>query len=319
MSTRLNDPTHGAFVIIMQRLHENDLTGHIMDREGPEWTHLCLPARYEHDHPSVWIRDPRKEDGELLWPERFPEKALGKLERSLGPYSVAGQLQQRPAPREGGLFKYEYFNETMIDRADLPAGRVRWRHWDLAATELKPTDMRSARTASVLMSRSMDGRYFVEDCRTLGRGGYAVQKAIHETAIDEGYGVSISLPQDPGQAGKTQRRGYAALLAGFNVRFLIEGAEGSKEKRAEPFASQCEAGNVYLVKAPWNKDFLAELCLFPGGVRKDIPDACSGVFGRLQPHPAMLMAHVPLGLPILIENKREVDGYDGDDFARDMN
>ena len=101
MQTRLNDPKTGAFVIIMQRVHEQDLTGHILANElGDEWDHLMLPARYEIGHPtpmrsSLGFTDPRTKEGELLWPERFGEKELSTLERSLGSYAAAGQLQQR--------------------------------------------------------------------------------------------------------------------------------------------------------------------------------------------------------------------------------
>ena len=110
MQTRLNDPKNGAFVIIMQRVHENDLTGHILANEYEDWDHLCLPARYEHDHPTpvkstLAFEDPREEDGELLWPERIDERTLNTLEQSLGSYASAGQLQQRPMPKGGGILK----------------------------------------------------------------------------------------------------------------------------------------------------------------------------------------------------------------------
>jgi hypothetical protein len=105
MQTRLNDPRTGAFVIIMQRLHEQDLTGHVLSNQlGNEWSHLCLPARYEIGHPTpsrspLGFIDPRSAEGELLWPERIDDKTLSNLERSLGTYAAAGQLQQRPSPR----------------------------------------------------------------------------------------------------------------------------------------------------------------------------------------------------------------------------
>ena len=91
MQTRLNDPKNGAFVIIMQRVHENDLTGHILANEYDEWEHLCLPARYEPNHPtpvksSLGFVDPRKEEGELLWAERIDEKTITNLEVALGSY-----------------------------------------------------------------------------------------------------------------------------------------------------------------------------------------------------------------------------------------
>jgi hypothetical protein len=105
MQTRLNDPKTGAFIIIMQRLHEQDLTGHVLANQlGDEWDHLMLPARYEVGHPTpmkstLGFTDPRTKEGDLLWPERIDEQTLSNLERSLGSYAAAGQLQQRPKPQ----------------------------------------------------------------------------------------------------------------------------------------------------------------------------------------------------------------------------
>lgn len=110
MSTRLNDPKTGAYVVTAQRLHASDLVGHILSKSAPgEWTHLCLPARYEPDHPHVWARDPRTTKGEPLWKARYGEAELKALETSLGSYGAAGQLQQRPSPAGGGIFKTEWW------------------------------------------------------------------------------------------------------------------------------------------------------------------------------------------------------------------
>jgi hypothetical protein len=111
MSTRLNQPRSGAMVIVMQRLHERDLTGHPVERGG--YAHLCLPAEFEPSHPLVWPDDPRVVEGELLWPERIHGESLGQIKLSLGSYGSAGHLQQRPAPDEGGILK-----------------RAWWRWWD---------------------------------------------------------------------------------------------------------------------------------------------------------------------------------------------
>lgn len=116
LSTRLNDPKTGAFVVIQQRLSEEDLTGHILSKDVGDWCHLMLPMRYEADRSFVntmgW-KDPRTEDGELLWPDRMGEKEVSLLERQLGPWGAAGQLQQRPTPKGGGIIKREW-----------------WRLWD---------------------------------------------------------------------------------------------------------------------------------------------------------------------------------------------
>jgi hypothetical protein len=108
MSTRLNDPKTGAYIIIQQRLAEDDLTGHILSKDVGEWTHLCLPMRYEPERSfvtSIGWKDPRTEPNELLWPERFGEDQVKTLEKVLGPFSAAGQLQQRPEPAGGGVIK----------------------------------------------------------------------------------------------------------------------------------------------------------------------------------------------------------------------
>lgn len=112
MSTRLNDAKTGAYVIIQQRLAENDLTGHVLEKDIGEWTHLCLPMKYEADRAFVtnigW-EDPRTEEGDLLWPDRFGPAEVKNLEKSLGPFMAAGQLQQRPEPAGGGVIKREWW------------------------------------------------------------------------------------------------------------------------------------------------------------------------------------------------------------------
>jgi predicted phage terminase large subunit-like protein len=112
LSTRLNDPKTGAFIVIQQRLSEEDLTGHILSKEADNWTHLCLPMRYEPERSyvtSIGWQDPRTEPGELLWPERFGEPEVVSLEKSMGPWTAAGQLQQRPEPKGGGIIKRDWW------------------------------------------------------------------------------------------------------------------------------------------------------------------------------------------------------------------
>jgi len=112
MPTRLNDMSTGAYVIIQQRLGQTDLTGHILEKNVGNWTHLCLPARFEPNRSLVttigW-KDPRTVEGELLCPERFNDEQLTLLEREMGPYIAAGQLQQRPEPAGGGVIKREWW------------------------------------------------------------------------------------------------------------------------------------------------------------------------------------------------------------------
>lgn len=128
MSTRLNDMKTGAKVIIGQRLHEDDLPGHVLDREGGEWVHLMIPMRYESArsfHTVLDWEDPRTEEGELIWPKRWPEEEVKALETSLGPFAAAAQLQQSPEPRGGGIIRREW-----------------WQLWDEDAATLNGVDCR---------------------------------------------------------------------------------------------------------------------------------------------------------------------------------
>jgi hypothetical protein len=127
ISTRLNDPRTGAIVVIGQRLHEEDLFGHLL--ASGEWEHLCLPAEYEPEHPHLWAADPRLEAGELLWPARFGPRELAELKRQLGSYGAAGQLQQRPAPAGGGIFQRKWWR--CYEPTALPRFERIVQSWDL--------------------------------------------------------------------------------------------------------------------------------------------------------------------------------------------
>lgn len=107
--TRSNDPKYGAEVIIMQRLGEDDLSGHLLSNDE-DVVHLCLPLRFEDERRCVTvlgIEDPRKRDGDLLWPARFDEAWAREQESKVGPFAWAGQYQQRPEPRGGGIIRRE--------------------------------------------------------------------------------------------------------------------------------------------------------------------------------------------------------------------
>ena len=269
MSTRLNDPRTGAYVGVMQRVHENDLIGHILTHTPGEYTHLCLPARYDENHPFRWQRDPRKEQGELLWPDRMGEAEVKKLETSLGSYSAAGQLQQLPAPAEGGMFKRHWFE--VKDAA--PAKLRKVRRWDLAGT------IGGDWTVGVLIGRCDDAFWWILDVVRFQGTAHSVEQSILNTAKQDGPNVTIGLPQDPGQAGKAQVSALTRMLAGFIVKSAPE--TGSKEIRASPFAAQCEAGNVRVVRGPWNDTFFDEIDVFPLGRHDDQIDAAAGAFNLL--------------------------------------
>lgn len=118
LSTRLRDP-NGAVVLVMQRLHQEDATGHLLSQGG--WEHLCLPAEFEREHPHRWPKDPRTADGELLWPDYFDRERLDDLKVKLG-HRASGQLQQRPSPAEGFMFKRDNFRYW--EWREIPMGAI---------------------------------------------------------------------------------------------------------------------------------------------------------------------------------------------------
>jgi predicted phage terminase large subunit-like protein len=109
---RLNDQTKSAIINIQQRTAENDASGTLLDMWGSECVHLMIPMEYDsgrHCSTSIGWEDPRTVDGELAWPERFPQKAVEALRHEKGPYAFAGQYQQAPAPRGGGIIKTDWW------------------------------------------------------------------------------------------------------------------------------------------------------------------------------------------------------------------
>jgi len=134
-STRLNDPKKDAMVTIMQRLHERDISGHILEDIGG-WEHLMIPAEWDgvRRKTSVGAYDPRQKKGELICPERFGPKEITELKQLLGAYGTAGQLQQDPVPNEGKILKTDNFQLWPADKG-LPQFQYILQSYDCAFTE----------------------------------------------------------------------------------------------------------------------------------------------------------------------------------------
>jgi len=275
MSTRLNDARSGRYVIIGQRVHEEDLIGHILDRQD-DWVHLCLPARYEGESRICstlpkWREDWRSEEGDLLWPERFGEEQLREIEEALGPYGTAAQLQQRPSPRQGGMFQPE--KAKVVDK--LPGHIMdEVRYWDKAGSADS-----GAYTAGVKMAKLSTGQYAVMD---VVRGQWVAsdrERIIKDTAEKDGHKVHVGTEQEPGSGGKESAENTIKNLAGFKV--FAERVTGDKASRAEPYSIQFNVGNVLVMNEEWRKVFMEEHRQFPMGRYKDQVDAASGAFNHL--------------------------------------
>lgn len=271
LPTRLNNPDRSVIVVIMQRLHERDVSGHILERDLG-YTHLCLPMEFEPDRrcsTSIGFTDPRNEPGELLFPARFSREVVERDKKAMGAMAVAGQFQQRPAPRGGGMIqadRLEIGDPGPIQRAV--------RYWDKAGT-----DGGGCYTAGVKVGRDADGVFWVLD---VVRGQWAAaerERHIKQAAQIDGTAVPVWVEQEPGSGGKESAEATIRNLAGFVAH--ADRVTGAKETRAEPFAAQVASGNVKLARGEWNRAFIDECATFPVGRFKDQVDAASGAFVKL--------------------------------------
>ncbi len=245
----------------------------------------------------VFAQDRREKNGDWLWVERFPPEYVdGVLKPALrawgGTYAEAGQLQQRPAPREGGDFHLRDFQ--WVDAGAIPQHGRTVRGWDLAGSK----EDRSAYTVGVKM-RLSGGRVYVLDVFRDRLRPHEVEEAIVRMARSDGHGCEISIPVDPGQAGLAQRSTFAGLLVGYEAHFSTE--SGDKRARARPFAAQVGARNVYLpVGTTWGDPYVNELIASPGGDYLDQVDASSRAFMRLV---AGFEADLPSAPPQVVERE----------------
>lgn len=269
LESRLNSPDT-PIIVIMQRLHEGDLSGWLLrGGNGEKWDALILPA----------IR----EDGSALWPYKHNLERLRQMEQA-APYHFAGQYLQRPAPLEGGVIKPDRM--TILEA--IPAGTRFVRGWDLAATEKKSGNDPDW-TVGAKLGQMPDGRWIIADITRLQGGPEDVEAAIKSAAVRDGTSCIISIPQDPGQAGKAQAKRFSAMLGGWTANTSPE--SGDKVTRAQPFAAQVNVGNVCLLKAPWNDALIAEMRLFPNATHDDQIDACSRAFVEITQGGGGLLDH----------------------------
>lgn len=299
---RLADPMTGAIVNIQQRLHEDDLAGHLIRVEPEEWTVLCLPERFEEDHPFAWrgenihpavierlpesLRhgDPR-EEGELLWPTHRDEKASDAFAHRLSSHKAAGQLQQRPTSKEGQMLKrswWQFFNPSHLaeDFHRLPKFSTIMVSWDTSFKEKTTSDFVAGQAWGVhgadrYLLRSWHGRMNSTATMTVMKEARAwAQKkwpyAAHYTVVEKSAnGVEIL----------EQMRTEVAGLVPFPI-------STDKHQRVEAATPMLEFSNVFVpgysladLSGPRQDtpsdtmDLIEECAKFPNAAHDDRVDA----------------------------------------------
>lgn len=301
MTTRLNDPRTGAYIVVQQRLAENDLTGHILSKNSGDWTHLMLPMRYEPDRAfvtSIGWTDPRTEEGELLWPERFGEAEVDTLAKELGPFAAAGQLQQRPEVKGAGIIPrgtWKLWDQKMYPRLDYIVASL-----DTAYTEKQENDysaltvwgvfsqVNSVMVGSSIIRAQVAERDYVE----------TAPKVIMMHAWQD----RLSLHDLVQKAAKTCKDMRVDLLlienkaAGISVAQEIRrlfGAEEwgvrlmdpkSQDKVARLYAVQhlFAEGLVYAPDTAWADAVITQCAVFPKSKHDDLVDTVSQAMNYLR-------------------------------------
>lgn len=266
----------GRIVLVQTRWHEDDLGGRLMETQRDRWRVISLPATALEDDPlgrkpgeMLWADDPDYPYADLL------RQARAEAEKNGAMRDWQALYEQDPRPLDGGIFRTA--NVAKLDTLDTKPTRI-VRAWDLAATAQIGTRDPDW-TVGVKMAMDEIGRYVVLDVVRFRGDADEVERRIMATAAADTKSVRISLPQDPGQAGKAQVLYLIRKLAGFGVTSSPE--TGDKATRAMPLSSQMNAGNVALLRGGWNDAYIDEMRGFPSTAKDDQVDASSRAFNTL--------------------------------------
>ncbi len=261
--SRLNDKAKGAIVIVMQRLHEDDLTGHVLKQEP--WEVAAFPAIAEDDeaHQIETPGEPRpfqRKAGEALHPAREPLAVLERVRATLGEQNFAAQYQQRPVPAGGGLIKPHWFRRygerpQKFDRIV--------QSWDTANTAGDSSDW------SVCTTWGCRGpEFYLIDVLRKKLAYPDLKRAVIE--LDARFAADVILVED--RASGTQL--FQELIAAGCAHATRVSPQGDKVMRMHAESPTIENGFVLLPeKAPWLADYLAEFLAFPKGRHDDQVDS----------------------------------------------
>ena len=292
LATRSTNEKTWVQVCVMQRLHQQDMSGFLIELGG--WDQLILPAEYERGSPrktTLGFYDKREAEGELLWPERFSRESIESLKHTLGAYNAAGQLQQRPSPISGGIFKRHHWRfwipqgselryipvpvrqpdgstaNAIVEEVNLKILRDFMQSWDMAFKDTKD----SAYVVGQVWATLGANRYlidqvrermdFMKTCRALKALSLKHPRALRKLVEEKANGAAVI----------SALRSEVPGLTAWNPD-----KQGSKEARANAITPLVEAGNIYLPHpsmAPWVHEFIDEASNFPNGNYADQVDS----------------------------------------------
>lgn len=309
-STRLNNPLHDVRIVVQQRIHEKDMTGHILANDSEsEWVKLIIPMEFEEKRkaktvilPStngqIW-EDPREKEGELLWPERFPLKIINRLQRELGSYGYAGQYQQRPSPEGGGHIKKAWFKKWVMPTP--PKYELILQSWDTAFSD-KPDAAYSACTTWGVWRSSDD--YEIQNIMLLsmwrGRVGYPelrerakrLNRDYKDTGVHQNMYPAIGRVDICLIEAKATGDPLIRDLRNAGIRAIPYMPKGDKNSRVQIVLPFIESGLVWLPTESKNEDrlmsfadeFVESVSSFPNAESRDLVDTMTQALSYIRDH-----------------------------------
>lgn len=277
---------HTQAIFSMPRWHHEDPAAHL--KKMKSWHVVTLPAvAVEGDMMG-------RKPGELLWPELRPQSWLEQMREELGPYSFASLVQCSPTPREGGMFKWDWW----ILVQDVPAMGRLVRYWDLAGTDAMSSDDPDY-SAGVLMGMMPDKRQIIVDAKRFRLSVAARDAKLEQIAREDlqTYGGRVVwwFERETGIGGKDRMTDLVRRIQNAGLVVKTQPPIGSKRLRAEPLASKAEMGNICLGPGDWRDMFRLEAVDFTGlgGKHDDLIDAAAGASSKIgQPESQVAFGHV---------------------------
>lgn len=277
MSTRAVNPEFFHQVMIMQRLNEGDPTGWTENKSG--WERFILPMEFEVNRrciTSLGFKDPRKEKDELIWPERFPHDVVAQLKESLGTYGTAAELQQRPAPAEGGIIKLGWWKFYKLIKNSFgvitePRFDFIYQSWDTAFKEGRENDY------SVCLTIGYCNMGFCLIDRWKGKIDFPGLLNIAK---------SLASKYRPNKIGIEDAASGQSLFQSMkkSTDLPIEPIRVDRDKitRLHAVSPYVESGRVFLPEGEeWVADFMHQLSVFPNGKHDDDVDSFTQALSRL--------------------------------------
>lgn len=283
LRTRLSDQITGAFIVVMQRLDYQDLTGHLLDKKTDEWTQLKIPMEAEEDERwefPISGRVYERKIGELLWPERFPLAVVASLKADLGTRAHEGQYQQRPSPRGGTIIKEAWFKYWNVkpDHFDQII-----QSWDMSFADTKTASF----VVGQVWGRVGARKLLLDEFRN---------RVDFVDAVKAVRAMSMKWPVSHAKLVENKANGPAVIST---LKQEIDGLiavepDGDKAARMYAVSPDYEAGNVEVPNPEmddykWVRDHVAEICRFPSKPN-DRGDCASQALKRLRSFPSGIAA-----------------------------